>query len=228
MVRRKLYETLGLTPSASLADVRKAHREKVKARHPDAGGNRDDFEATQHAYMVLRDPVKRAEYDRTGIDPGDSAPINQRQAQVYDVIASHLAQLIAQPLEAVLVSDAIEVMSKVLSDEIVQGLKADEAVKAQIGKIERLRKRFRRRDGDEHENLLGKLLDGQKTFLELSLGRNAEQRELREEAIEVLKSYQFDKEMPIWVGSGPNVTVNQYQQGGLGLGNIFGGSWNNG
>lgn len=225
MPKRKLYETLGLTPSATLADIRRAHREKVKARHPDApgGGNREEFEATQHAYMVLRDPAKRAEYDRTGIDPGDSAPIDQRGAQIRDVIASHLAQLLAQPLEAILVSDAIGVMSKVLADEIMQGLKADEAVRAQLGKIDRLRKKFRRKDGEERENLLVKLLDGQRSFLELSLNRNAEQRELRKEALEVLKSYQFDREMPIWVGSGANVATNQYASGGLGFGNIFGG-----
>ena len=64
------YEVLKLERSASEDDVRRAYRRMAKEFHPDV--NPDDSEADQNfkaineAYEVLRDPQKRAMYDRFG------------------------------------------------------------------------------------------------------------------------------------------------------------------
>lgn len=52
--RREAYETLGLTPGADQADVRRAYREKVKEVHPDRGGDEEQFRAVTEAYERLR------------------------------------------------------------------------------------------------------------------------------------------------------------------------------
>jgi molecular chaperone DnaJ len=64
------YELLGLDRSASEDEVRRAYRRMAKDHHPDL--NPEDTEADtrfkeiNEAYEVLRDPQKRAMYDRFG------------------------------------------------------------------------------------------------------------------------------------------------------------------
>ncbi|HEX9844443.1 MAG TPA: DnaJ domain-containing protein, partial [bacterium] len=47
------FEVLGLTPGASLLDVKSAYRRKVKETHPDQGGTVQGFLKLQEAYEVL-------------------------------------------------------------------------------------------------------------------------------------------------------------------------------
>jgi len=60
------YAALGLQSDASLADIKKAFRQKASQFHPDR--NTDDdaparFRAAQEAYEVLSDEAKRQAYD---------------------------------------------------------------------------------------------------------------------------------------------------------------------
>lgn len=70
MDKRDYYEVLGLSKSASDAEIKKAYRKLAKKYHPDA--NPDDKEAEvkfkeiTEAYEVLSDADKRAAYDRYG------------------------------------------------------------------------------------------------------------------------------------------------------------------
>ncbi|MCE2968434.1 MAG: J domain-containing protein [Phycisphaerales bacterium] len=61
------YDTLGLTPSATSEEVRRAFRELAKKLHPDASGRSTEaaFSRVQAAYDVLSDPQRRELYDAT-------------------------------------------------------------------------------------------------------------------------------------------------------------------
>jgi len=73
-VHTDLYELLGVAPAASAAELSKAYRAQLWRYHPDtrAGsppstGSDEAAEAIRNllqAYAILRDPVRRAEYDR--------------------------------------------------------------------------------------------------------------------------------------------------------------------
>lgn len=67
-----LYATLGLTRSATPADIKKAYRAKALEHHPDKGGDTVKFQKVQEANAVLSDPEKRALYDATGQVSPDS------------------------------------------------------------------------------------------------------------------------------------------------------------
>lgn len=60
------YAALGLASSATLADVKKAFRQKASFYHPDkndADDAAERFRAVQEAYEVLSSDAKRQTYD---------------------------------------------------------------------------------------------------------------------------------------------------------------------
>lgn len=61
------YRTLGVTRNATLEQIRQAYRMLARQYHPDlnrASHAENMFKSVGEAYDVLRDPVKRAEYDQ--------------------------------------------------------------------------------------------------------------------------------------------------------------------
>ena len=64
------YQTLGLQRGASEEEIKKAYRKQAMTYHPDRNNGakeaEEKFKAITEAYDVLRDPNKRALYDRYG------------------------------------------------------------------------------------------------------------------------------------------------------------------
>jgi len=63
-----LYETLGVSKSASDDEIKKAYRKLALKYHPDRGGDQEKFKQVNEAYRVLSDPQKRSAYDQYGSD----------------------------------------------------------------------------------------------------------------------------------------------------------------
>ena len=70
MVEQDYYELLGINRGADEAAIKAAYRRLAKECHPDrhngCSEQTERFKAISHAYDVLKDPQKRAAYDRFG------------------------------------------------------------------------------------------------------------------------------------------------------------------
>ncbi|MDT8326094.1 MAG: molecular chaperone DnaJ [Roseovarius sp.] len=70
MAKRDYYEVLGLSKGASAEEIKKAYRTKAKELHPDRNSDNPDserqFKEAGEAYDALKDPDKKAAYDRYG------------------------------------------------------------------------------------------------------------------------------------------------------------------
>jgi DnaJ-class molecular chaperone len=65
----EFYELLGVSRDASEAEIKKAYRKLAMEYHPDRNSSPEAearFKEITEAYEVLRDPQKRAAYDRYG------------------------------------------------------------------------------------------------------------------------------------------------------------------
>lgn len=96
------YEVLGVGPAATSEEVRTAYRDRARVLHPDragadGGGSARAMQDLNEAFRVLRDPQRRADYDRRLAGPvagsnGGSRPVgwDDDYGQVYGT--SHRAE----------------------------------------------------------------------------------------------------------------------------------------
>lgn len=65
---KDFYKILGVRPNATLAEIKRAYREKAKLLHPDLTGDatrRDEFNEVVQAYRVLSDVRQRSIFDES-------------------------------------------------------------------------------------------------------------------------------------------------------------------
>ena len=87
------YLVLGVSPTATQAEITHAYRTRLRAHHPDtrhpppSQTDDDDLRQVLAAYALLRDPARRADYDRATAratpppaSPHGPTPVDHRPA----------------------------------------------------------------------------------------------------------------------------------------------------
>src|ERR1700752_2502515 len=82
------YLVLGVSPTANKAEITHAYRTRLRAHHPDTRHTPpsqtadDDLRQVLGAYALLRDPARRADYDRATAHAATSPHRPQRSTPV--------------------------------------------------------------------------------------------------------------------------------------------------
>jgi molecular chaperone DnaJ len=66
MSKKDYYDILGVNKSSNESDIKKAYRKLAKEKHPDVGGDENEFKEIAEAYEVLSNPDKKSDYDAYG------------------------------------------------------------------------------------------------------------------------------------------------------------------
>ena len=78
------YLILGVFPTSDTATLDTVYRDKVKTYHPDVySGDKqfaeEEIKKINEAYAVLKDPIKREEYDQVWTKKNSNALVNMKQ-----------------------------------------------------------------------------------------------------------------------------------------------------
>ncbi len=148
------YEVLGLDRSATKEDVDAAYRRAARRTHPDAGGNRNEFEEVTLAADVLRDPDRRAKYDQTGDLCGEPhVMLSAAMGLIIQVIDNLVGQWVGNPFGGTpdpSEGKLLEAVNEQLRRQADDLRRPMEQLTRGVASLERMEKRLRRlKKGDE-------------------------------------------------------------------------------
>jgi curved DNA-binding protein CbpA len=183
------YAALGVPRGASDEEIKRAYRLRAHETHPDREGGSDvAFQPVQRAYALLKSPSRRAEYDRTGRDPGEQSAVEEPRA----VALRRLAGLFIGAVEA-LEPDQDDVIAKVRAHigEMERNVRAEiSKMRDRLRKIERAKKRLRVAKGKE--NQLMEVLEAHERSITDVIGRGEEECKQIALVRELLDDYGWD------------------------------------
>lgn len=187
-----LYETLGVAPDADTAAIKKAYRRQAKQAHPDtAGGSEDKFHKITRAYLVLRDPDKRARYDRTGSVEGDGSLLDSVPLAMISAVFQRIVnEYIAAEGTVLVVGDFLKIICNEIQEENLQALKFVSKRKRELKKLEALAKRFSKKG--KGNNVFHQLLKTRERDAQLDIERANQAVAYGKEALTILADYSFE------------------------------------
>lgn len=187
------YAELGVERDADEKTVRRAYRRRAKETHPDKkGGRRDKFESANRALMVLTDPKRREQYDRTG-SVDDDKPDNA-QAEALTILLGTLTAILDEcdkvgrsPLQI----NIVEMLRANIDRAVTQGEASKKAPLKRIETLERVDRRLRKKG---KPSLVNHAIAGQIAAIRATLAKTDSAILAHRNARALLDDHEFDVE----------------------------------
>ena len=178
------YEELGIPPTATAADIKRAYRKKATTLHPDKGGDTEQFQRVAHAYDVLKNPERRQLYDATGKDYRDPIEVT---------VQNELLKAFAQALSA---DNDIEIV-KTVRTGFEMALKdiaeTEKKVKARQIKLKAKRGKIKTTDA---VNIVHMLIDKEMSAIDAYLPSLKYETKVVKKCLKALKTYSEEWKTP--------------------------------
>lgn len=181
-----LYETIGVDRAASDADIKRAFRRRAKKAHPDTGGSAEAFAGLNRAYLVLMDPVRRENYDRTG--RVDEKMVDNSHVEALQIIQQMMDSVIEQIGDRV-ETDVVAHMRSAMDARVREIRKDVDGRYRGVVKLRRLALKFHRSAG---ENVLRKMVEAKIGMLQHSIDSAETVLANITKAKAMLDGYRFD------------------------------------
>jgi len=181
-----LYEILGLTPEATDADLKAAHRRAVKTHHPDVGGDPRKFQEAQRAYDILSDPDRRARYDATGVEDEPVVVSDMQRAQ--SAIAAQIVQFIGSA-DDLNTTDIVAAIRRVFLKQKATHVDACVIIDRRLARVDILRDRLERKN--DEEGTLAALLSERERDLKSARAKEQSNIQVLDQALAMLEDYTY-------------------------------------
>ena len=145
-----LYDTLGVSNTATETEIKKAWRKKSSEAHPDKeGGSEALMTEVNKAYEILSDATKRARYDKDGstVEP------YSLEAQAMENLAAMLKAIIEQGHTSILTA-----LNQLLDQNVLNISSQIGTLKSNVAKYDKKRGKVKVKKGI---NLVDSLIDAQ-------------------------------------------------------------------
>lgn len=186
------YKILGIKKDASKKDIKNAYRKLASEKHPDKGGNSDEFAEINDAYSILSDPIRKLNYDKYGDDIDDDS--------MNEMIFNLAFQIYMRASEDD-PDDIMEEINSIFDNRIIPTIKRkiNENIDHQKKIESRLKKIKNAPKNDFITRMLNQLLDqtiSEKKSMELELESNQKAKDLLNAyEFEVIKKIDSDNEV---------------------------------
>ena len=84
MSKQDYYSVLGVNRNSDQATIKKAYRKLAKEKHPDSGGNEEEFKEINEAYETLGDEQKKLNYDTYGHSKPNQNNFNANMKDMFN------------------------------------------------------------------------------------------------------------------------------------------------
>lgn len=196
-----LYSDLGVPKDADEAALKKARNAAARRHHPDSGAEPsvEKFDKAQRAFLVLSDPLKRDEYDKTGKTEFKD-PETEEAAEAMNIVAQAFSAVLgsgADPLTTNVVSE----MRKLLRQAL--GSIAEKISQSKVGlkRLETFKARLKRK-GTEGPDVLSDLVEGQIRGGHHAIAQYERAKRVHDRALTLVDDYEYEAD--------PATRVNPY------------------
>jgi hypothetical protein len=188
-----LYDELGVPPSASKAEIKRAAKAKMQSCHPDReGGSEAEFKRINAAKRLLMDDRARARYDETGsTGKEEPEPITDEQHAVI-ILGKIFIAILEKDIHN---GDLIYAMRVEIAKGMREGPQVTANHKRKIAKVERtLAKNLKQAAGKP--SYLQNALAGHLQLLKTQLAQMELAERIGPLMLEILKDYRWEADAP--------------------------------
>lgn len=184
-----LYTVLGVLPTATRLEIRKAYKKLAHKYHPDkSNGTTELFQKIQFAYSVLSNSARRAGYDRD-----KSSAISE---QLYKEASKTLSELFEKIVDEIQIDisknyDIFEIVKGNIKNTMDQCTKRIKNAEMQLSKFKDINTRITKQDNSESSTIIEDAVERRISHYNTIVSQTKKEHDIGQYMLDILKIYKY-------------------------------------